>query len=100
MIASQGLSSAAAPAPDQVIDENASAKVAMREETWRRRNRVRLTCARNQNWIRLADAAAVAMPTKATAAMTGSTKASTATAGPKTSASTPATASAFARHTR
>src|SRR5689334_6516284 len=54
-IASHGLTNAAAPAPDQVIDEKASAKVAIREETWRRRNRLRLTWARNQNWIMLAD---------------------------------------------
>ena len=47
MTASHGLINATAPAPDQVIDENASAKVAMRDETWRRRNRLRLAWARS-----------------------------------------------------
>src|SRR6476469_5674909 len=88
--ASHGLTSATAPAPDQVIEENASAKVAMREDTCRRRNRLRLTWARNQNWISVAEVAAVAMPKKATSAGTGSTNASKATAGAKTTASTPA----------
>ena len=33
----------------QVMDENASANVATRDDTWRRRNRLRLAWARNQS---------------------------------------------------
>ena len=33
----------------QVIDENASANVARRDEVWRRRKWLRFACARNQN---------------------------------------------------
>jgi hypothetical protein len=61
-IAIPKLTTASAPALAQIIDENASAKVAIRDETCRRRNRLRLTCARYQNWISVADAPAIAMP--------------------------------------
>src|SRR5580692_12104022 len=100
MIASVGLTSATAPAPDQVIDENASANVAMRDETWRRRNKLRFTCLRNQNWIRVADPAAIAMPMTTTRANIGSTSASRRAIGANTRPITPATASALDRQTR
>ena len=53
--ASRGSVTASALVPAQTIDDIASAKVAMRDETWRRRKRLRLTCPRNQNWIIVAD---------------------------------------------
>ena len=53
---------ASAAVAAQVIDENASAKVAMREEVCRRRKWLRLAWARNQSWIAVADAAAITMP--------------------------------------
>jgi hypothetical protein len=66
--ASQVPAAASAAVPAQVIEENASANVATRDETCRRRNRVRFACARNQSWIWVADAEAMTMPTAATAA--------------------------------
>jgi hypothetical protein len=42
------------------IDENALAKVASRDEVWRRRNWLRRACIRNHSWIAVADAAAMA----------------------------------------
>src|SRR3954451_20912566 len=41
----------------QPIEENASAKVASRDEVWRRRNWLRRACTRNQSWIAVAEAA-------------------------------------------
>ena len=46
---------AARPAvPAQEIEENASAKVATRDEVWRRRKCLRLAWVRNQSWISVA----------------------------------------------
>lgn len=47
--ATQDPVTAKAPVAAQPIEENASAKVARREEVWRRRNWLRLACVRNQN---------------------------------------------------
>ena len=44
------------------IDEKASAKVARREDVWRRRKWVRFACLRNQSWISVAEAAAMRIP--------------------------------------
>jgi hypothetical protein len=60
--ASQEPAAASAAVAAQVIDEMASANVAMRDEICRRRNWLRLACVRNQSWIRVADADATVMP--------------------------------------
>src|SRR6266702_5318551 len=41
----------------QPIEEKASAKVASRDEVWRRRNWLRRAWTRNQSWIAVAEAA-------------------------------------------
>src|ERR1043166_4705438 len=46
----------------QLIDANASANVARRDEVWRRRKWLRFACARNQSWIAVADPAATRTP--------------------------------------
>ena len=48
---------ARAPVAAQLMDDSASAKVATRDEVWRRRKWLRLACVRNQSWIAVADAA-------------------------------------------
>ena len=63
---SQMLMAATAAAPAQPIDEKASAKVASRDETWRRRNWLRLAWLRNQNWTAVAAADAATIPAPAT----------------------------------
>ena len=55
--ATEGQASASAAVAAHPIDENASAKVASRDEVWRRRNWLRRACTRNQSWIAVADAA-------------------------------------------
>ena len=60
--ASQVPAAASAAVPAQVIDENASAKVAMREEVCRRRKWLRLAWVRNQSWISVAEPAATMTP--------------------------------------
>ena len=59
---------ASAAVAAQVIDEKASANVAMRDEIYRRRKWLRLAWLRNHSWIWVADAAATTMPAAATAA--------------------------------
>ena len=49
MRASELPEAATAAAPAQLIDENASDNVAIRDDVWRRRNWLRFACARNQN---------------------------------------------------
>src|SRR5580658_2585910 len=61
-MASQRLTAATAAVAAQPIEENASANVAIREETWRRRNWLRLAWVRNQSWIAVAQVAAITMP--------------------------------------
>src|SRR5512134_2686946 len=77
----------------QAIDEKASAKVAMREEVWRRRKCLRRAWVRNQSWISVADTADTTMPPAAIAASRGETSAIAATNGENTSATLPITAS-------
>ena len=55
----------------QAIDENASAKVATRDEVWRRRKCLRRAWVRNQSWISVADTADTPMPAAATSASRG-----------------------------
>src|ERR1700731_2528882 len=83
MRASQMLAGANAPAPAQLNDDSASAKVAISEEVWRRRNWLRFAWARNQNWIAVADAAAPATPSTVMRAEMGARTKSATTKGPK-----------------
>src|SRR6202047_1684515 len=100
MRASQVLAGANAPAPAQLNDDSASAKVAISEEVWRRRNWLRFAWARNQNWIAVAVAAATATPRTAMRAEMGARTRSATTKGPKMIAITPMTASVLARIAR
>src|SRR5580700_885599 len=84
MTASQVPVAAKAPVPAQPIDDSASAKVATRDDVCRCRNRLRRACVRNQNWIAVADPAAMTTPPNAMSAANGAAIASTATNGPKT----------------
>src|SRR6186713_1394446 len=84
----------------QPIEEKASAKVAKRDEVWRRRNWLRRACTRNQCWIAVADAAATMMPDAVTAACSGAAQASTISSGAKMTAIAISTTSILARVTR
>ena len=53
------LAAANAPAPPQLNEDRASAKVAMRDEVCRRRKWLRFAWTRNQNWIDVAEAVEV-----------------------------------------
>src|SRR5260370_27705538 len=66
--ASQVPAAASAAVAAQVIDEMASANVAMRDEICRRRKWLRLAWVRNQSWIWVAEAEATTMPVAATRA--------------------------------
>src|SRR5580693_6454282 len=99
-MASTRLTDATAAVAAQPIDENASVKVAMREDIWRRRNWLRLAWLRNQSWIAVAAVVAMTMPPLATKACHGEASASTATSGANTTAMTPSTASTLARSTK
>ena len=59
-----GIASASAAVAAHPIEEKASAKVASRDEVWRRRNWLRLACTRNQSWIAVAEAAAMMTPSR------------------------------------
>src|SRR3984885_15643733 len=96
-MASRRLTDATAAVAAQPIDEKASVKVATREETWRRRNWLRLAWLRNQSWIAVAAVVAMTMPPLATSACQGESKARTATIGANTTAMTPSTASTLGR---
>src|SRR5262249_61528837 len=82
MPAMGSVSSSAAVAA-QPIDEKASAKVASREEVWRRRNWLRLAWTRNQSWIAVAEAALITIAAAVTVACSGEAKARAATSGAK-----------------
>ena len=84
--AARGAASASADVAAQPIEEKASAKVAMREEVWRRRNWLRLACTRNQNCMAVADTVATLTPRAVTAAWSGEAKARAATSGAKIAA--------------
>src|SRR5215469_4982756 len=99
MMPAIGIASRSAAEAAQPIDEKASAKVAMREEVWRRRNWLRLAWTRNQSWIAVAAAAAIATPAAVTTACSGASKASAATSGANTTAITISTTSILARIT-
>src|SRR5262249_25954984 len=80
-IASHRLTAASGAVAAQPIEENASAKVAMREDTWRRRNWLRLAWVRNQSWIAVAQPAAMTTPAPVMAACQGEAMAMTPTSG-------------------
>src|SRR5271169_5083488 len=69
--AAMGSESTSAVVAAHPIDEKASAKVASRDDVWRRRNWLRRACTRNQSWIAVAEAAAIATPIAVTAACSG-----------------------------
>src|SRR3981081_658321 len=83
--------------PAHEIEENASAKVATRDEVWRRRKCLRRAWGRNQSWISGAEAGEIAMPPVATSASCGEANAMAAIKGANTSATLPVTASILAR---
>src|SRR5690349_10266123 len=82
--AATGATSTSAAVAAQPIEEKASAKVARREEVWRRRNWLRLACTRNQSWIAVADTVAMMMPSVVMPACKGEARASMATSGANT----------------
>src|SRR5947207_9439816 len=100
MAAGSGAASASAAVAAQPIEEKASAKVAMRDEVWRRRNWLRLACARNQSWIAAADAVAMMTNSAVMAACNGDANARAATSGAKMTAIVISTTSTLARVTR
>src|SRR6185312_7836775 len=83
--------------PAHEIEENASAKVATRDEVWRRRKCWRLAWVRNHSWIKVADAAETPMPATAASASFGEAHAMAITNGANTRATLPVTASILAR---
>ena len=91
---------ASAAVAAQAIEENASAKVASRDEVWRRRNWLRRACTRNQSWIAVADAAATMTHEAVTAACSGEAKISAAISGAKMTPIVISTTSILARITR
>src|SRR3954462_5674949 len=99
MAAGRGAASASAAVAAQPMDEKASAKVAMREEVWRRRNWLRLACTRNQSWIAVADIVATVTPSAVSAACIGDAKASAASSGSKVAVIVISTTSILARVT-
>src|SRR6266481_1451947 len=69
--AATGIASANAAVAAHPIEQKASAKVANRDEVWRRRNWLRLACTRNQSWIAAADTVAMTTPSAVTTACSG-----------------------------
>src|SRR5712672_156018 len=98
--AAAGIASASAAVAAHPIEEKASAKVASRDEVWRRRNWLRLACTRNQNWIDVAEAAPMMTPIAVTAACDGEAKPSASTSGAKMTLIEISTTSILARITR
>src|SRR5215470_15965380 len=84
--AATGAASASAAVAAQPMEEKASAKVAIREEVWRRRNWLRLACTRNQSWMAVADTVATIMPSAVIAACKGEARTRRAMSGAKTAA--------------
>jgi hypothetical protein len=98
--AASGTASASAAVAAHPIEEKASAKVASRDEVWRRRNWLRRACTRNQSWIAVADAEATMTPTAVTAACSGEANSRAATSGAKIAPIAISTTSILARMTR
>src|SRR5262245_40850404 len=66
--AASGMVTASAAVAAHPIEQKASAKVASRDEVWRRRNWLRLACTRNQSWIEPAETVATMTPSAVTTA--------------------------------
>src|ERR1700755_1506048 len=94
-----GNTSTSAAVAAQPIEEKASAKVASRDEVWRRRNWLRLACTRNHNWIAGADEAAIRTAAAGIAACAGASSASAAISGAKIAPIAISTTSILARVT-
>src|ERR1700760_4307868 len=99
MPAASGIARTGAAVAAQPIDEKASAKVASRDEVWRRRNWLRRACTRDQSWIAVAEAAETSTAIKVTVACTGARKISPSTSGVKIAPITSSTTSILARMT-
>src|SRR3954453_9998880 len=97
--AATGIVTASAAVAGQPIEQKASAKVASRDEVWRRRNWLRLACARNQSWIAPAEAVATMTPSAVMIACGGEAKASATTSGAKMTPIQSSTTSTLARMT-
>src|SRR5262245_45780136 len=95
-----GIVTASAAVAAQPIEQKASAKVASRDEVWRRRNWLRLAWTRNQSWIAVAEMVAMRMPSAVTIACVTEVNASAATSGAKITAIEISTTSILARVTR
>src|SRR3984957_12976761 len=100
MTAAIGIASASAAVPAHPIEEKASAKVASRDEVWRRRNWLRRGWARSQIWMAVADVAAIPTPSAVTAACSGEANSSASTSGAKIAPIAISTTSILARVTR
>src|SRR3984893_4535366 len=98
--AATGIASTSAAVAAHPIDEKAAAKVASRDEVWRRRNWLRRACTRNQSWIAVADAAAMSTPSAVTAACSGEANTSASTKGANIAPIAISTTSILARVTR
>src|SRR5207248_6673818 len=97
MTAATGTTSASAAVAAQPIEEKASAKVASRDEVWRRRNWLRRAWTRNQSWIAVAEAALMMIAAAVIAAWNSEAKTSAATSGLKMTAIAISTTSILAR---
>src|ERR1700722_6628739 len=100
MSAATGIDSASAVVAAHPIDEKASAKVASRDDVWRRRNWLRRAWTRNQSWIAVAEAAGTGTPAAVMAACNGEANISAATSGANRAPMTSSTTSIFARISR
>src|ERR1700728_2019784 len=98
--AATGIDSASAVVAAHPIDEKASAKVASRDDVWRRRNWLRRAWTRNQSWIAVAEAAATVTPAAVMAACNGEAKLRGGNRGAKRAPMTSSTTSIFARISR
>lgn len=91
---------ASAEVAAHAMDENASAKVAIRDDVCLRRKWLRRACTRKQSWIIVAAAAAKIMPSPQTAAAKGESNAKNTIIGEKPKATMPMTASISAKRIR
>src|SRR4030088_2967901 len=95
-----GIASASAAVAAHPIDAKASAKVASRDDVWRRRNWLRRACTRNQSWMAVAEAAATITPDAVIAACSGEANSSARISGAKIAPIAISTISILARITR
>src|ERR1700692_2649618 len=98
--AARGIASASAAVAAHPIEEKASAKVASRDDVWRRRNWLRRACTRNQSRIAVAELAAMVTPIAVTAACSGEASTNAMTSGANRTLIAISTTSILARITR